>query len=298
MDLQSAATISCTTPFDEFITATSTWEDNGLVGDIVTTDRFLTIYNRPVHLRQLTYQVTTTLPASRTVRNQATGEVYILGQERNDTKGGVAYAGTVLIHLMSGQAGGLTDIHRKGATGPSNDPGHLVDSIISSAFFDMELKSSSEVAKQTSSTRAEYLIWTTSEVELEPWDIVALRGKNLRIHQTYRDSGYQMARAFDESDDRENLVYNRKTAAYDPDSGTPGAFTNYNVTGIFLDTEAQSESELKTAPRAVDLRILKDHIGFEPSTKDKFTSSSGVTFKVVRVATSGSRREWEIRGVS
>ena len=105
MDLAAAATYYCTTPLEAYVPASDTWLDEGLLGNIVPTDRFITIYNRPAHLRQLTYEVGASLPASGILRNPATGEVYLVGQTREDTRGGTVYVGTVLLHMVSGYAG-------------------------------------------------------------------------------------------------------------------------------------------------------------------------------------------------
>jgi hypothetical protein len=297
MDLAGAATMFCTTPLESFDPSTGLWSNEGLLGNIVPTDRFISIYNRPVHLRQLTFKIGAALPASGVLRNPATGEVYIMGQARRDTRRSTTYVGTVMLHLVSGYAGELTELHRKAPVGPSNDPGVLVDSVITTTYFDIELRSALENDKQVSSSRGEYLLWAPATVTLAPWDFIQINSDWYRVHQAYFDSGFQMARVFKETDDREDIVYSRKSSAYNAGTGASGGFTDYNVTGLIDSRKIQSNDALDISPSEVDIRIMVDHIGFTPSVYDEFTAS-GVVYSVTEVAKNGSRDEWMIKGAS
>ena len=298
MDLAAAATYFCTTSLEAYVPASDTWLDEDLEGNIVPTDRFITIYNRPAHLRQLTYTVGASLPASGILRNPATGEIYLVGQTREDTRGGTVYVGTVLLHLVTGYAGAKADLHRKAPVGPGNDPGFIVDSVVTKSYFDVELRSASEVDDQVASSRGEFLMWTAATVPLNPWDFVQINSDWYRVHQVYFDSGFQMARVFKEDDDRENLVYKRKTSGYNADTGVAGGYTSYNITGLIDTSDLYRFDDAGIAPNEVDLRVLTGHIGLTPSVSDEFTSAAGITYSVTRVSKVGTRDEWVIRGQS
>lgn len=280
-----------------------TFVENAFKGRVHLTDRFLSIYNRPTRKRQLFVRPGTKLPETYVMRHQSTGEVYILGNGRQDARddvdGGKAYSDMYILHLCtptSGGSSGLAIQKRKVPKGPPENPGWLVEEVISETFIDMEFRTSSAEEGIYDTKTENFYAWTPITVEAFQHDVFELDGRSYRVVDTFTDAGMRGLRLDRERDNRVDFtitftgptVYNKDTYKMETTSGT------HNVTGTVREKTdlALWRSESRTAP-GIEVVIEEDHIGFIPKPNMKI-SYQGKERIIKDVASSVGDRQFSL----
>lgn len=252
--------------FDE---ATGLFVPDALTGRISLVDRFLSNFNRPLRRRMLHHRPEAVFPASLTIRHPDTGDVYLLGQRRDDSDAGADYHGLTVCHLVTdigpGGSAGLATIHRKAPVGPADDPGWLVESAVASHYSDLEFRSSLNEADLEDHRIESFVVWLPRHADLQKQDFLELKGVRYRVTDVFPDSGFLMARVDHEADHRVDLVITVETAkVYDPTLvrwvATP---RSYAVTAL-LDASHDYASWASDSVDHILLAIEVDHIGFTP----------------------------------
>jgi hypothetical protein len=270
MDLRRVAAKFETTSFDVFNETTQLWETGGMVGKIMPIDRFLSIFHRATRRRALGLPPSATLPASRTIRDPATGQAYVVGLVRGDSAKAIHYDSVGVLHGCDVVA----EVFRKAPVGPVNDPGALVSSSTGVHYMDLELRSASEADETVQTYESHFFLTCPAHTDITQWDYVSYLGKTYEVQASYNDSGLTMCRVVERIDPRVDVTFHKKGAGsgYNPSTDVvTSGMVDYTVSGFFkgfslddVDGEAVSSGD-------VQFIIQQTHIGVVPSAEDQLT---------------------------
>lgn len=256
-------------PLDVYDEASETFTPAAFTGRISLTDRFLSNFNRPLRRRMLHYSPTAEIPGSYTIRHPDTGDVYIIGQRREDTNRGIDYHAMAVCHLVTDEgpnsSAGLATLTRKVPQGPADDPGWLVETQAGRHFIDIEFRSSLNDADLHQQRVESFVMWMQKNADLRKYDFVELHGHTYRVTDVYPDSGFLMARIDQEEDYRVDLVVKvQGSKVYDKDlMRYTTQDRSYNVT-MLLDSDHDFGSWVADSSDYLDLSVQEEHIGFTP----------------------------------
>lgn len=280
--------------FDEI---TGTFYPGAFVARIDLTDRFLSNFNKPLRRRMLFSRPGTVFPASGTFRHPGTGDVYLIGQSRQDALGGVPHVQLNVCHLVTeGSSSGLATLYRKAPIGPADDPGWLVDTMVTRCYMDLEFRTSANEADAFEVKVSNFTAHLPENVTCEPWDFLDLHGKRYRVIDVFSDSGFSAARADLEADPRSDFIlhtkgprtYNRATHELESEG------RSYNVTGVLANYQDFSAWSTESAPY-VDVVIEESHIGVRPVPDSMTLELEGRTRVIKQVSSQPGERQYRLR---
>lgn len=268
MNLRKVAASFETTEFDAWDESNELFVAKSLTGKIRSVDRFLSNFNRPTKRRLLGLSPSATIPASNTIRDPSTGEIYFIGELRQDSEQGVAYDQVGVLHKTTA----IATISRKAPIGPGNDPGVLVASQIGKHYADVELRSASETEEQENDFEGNYFLMMPPHVDLEEWDEVTFDSEAYMIKTPYFDSGFRFARAVKREDPRKDFTYYFRDTGVAYNTATrvvTEGFTTYSVTGFSLEFELDDLNYTPLKVGRQKIVIKQSHIGIVPSAEDE-----------------------------
>lgn len=265
--------------FDAWDSVTKTFVPRGFKGRLDLTDRFLSIYNRPTRKRQLYVKPDEVLPQSLVFRHPSSGDVYIIGQERQDARfdvtDGDTYIKMAMVHLVTPKidgSSGLAVQTRKVPKGPADNPGWLVDEVLAEDFLDVEFRTNTAETGVYDNKVGNFYAWTTLNVEARQYDFFLLNGKNYRVVDSFPDLGMRGLRLDQEGDPRINLVITSITSGYDPvEHEYTDVEANFNVTAVIPEYNELAGWADNKISSSVTVVIDFNHIGFEPKPNMKVT---------------------------
>lgn len=287
--------------FSAYDKATKTFVEKSFEGRIDLTDRFLSIYNRPTRKRQLYVSPSENLPDSLVFKHPSSGDVYILGQDRQDARhdvaGGETYVKMLMCHLVTPKfdgSSGLAKQMRKVVKGPADNPGWLVDEEIDEDFLDIEFRTSSAEAGSYDVKVENFYAWTPITVDAQQQDFFQLNGISYRVIDTFTDIGMRGLRLDREADNRVDFVITVLEKVYDRDTHkTTTVEKNYNVTGIIPDNTDVSKWGDARAASSIDVVIEKAHIGIVPKP-NMTVMYQGLSRIVKTVTTQAGERQYRL----
>jgi len=292
MNLRRVAAKFETTQFDTFDEATSLWASKGLTGKIMPVDRFLSIFHRSTVRRQLGIAPNSTLPTSETIRNPATGEVFVVGLVRGDSTEGVAYDSVGILN----ECDSVGIVNRKATIGSGQDLGVLVNSVAGKHYMSIELRSSSKIRGTTEEFEAHYFLTAPLHSDLQIWDFIVLNGVSYQVATVYIDSGLRFARVIERDDPRVDIVFYKKgpTSGYNPTTGqVTDGLTAYNMSGFFESFEAKDIDNQSIFSRDMKFIIEQANIGIVPEEKDELVYQ-GQRYKVHTVQQDFLKKQFKL----
>lgn len=282
MNLRKIAASFETTKFDAWNESTELFVADSFTGKIRSVDRFLSNFNRPTKRRLLGLGPSVTLPASNTIRDPATGEIYFIGELRQDSEQGAAYDQVGVLHKTTA----IATVSRRAPTGPSNDPGVLVATQIGKHYADVELRSASETEEQENDFEGNYFLMMPPHADLEEWDEVTFKSDVYMVKTPYFDSGFRFARAVKREDPRKDFTYYFRDTGVAYDTATrvvAEGFTSYSITGFALELEREDLNYTPLKANKIKIVVKQSHIGIVPSVEDELLWD-GQRYKVAGVS--------------
>lgn len=287
--------------FSGYDTATKTFKERAFEGRIDLTDRFLSIYNRPTRKRQLYVSPSENLPDSLVFKHPSSGDVYILGQDRQDARHDVERGGTyvkmIMCHLVTPKldgSSGLAKQIRKVVKGPAEDPGWLVEEEVSETFMDIEFRTSSADQGAYDIKIENFYAWTPINVAVQQHDFFLLNGISYRVIDTFTDIGMRGLRLDREADNRVDFVITVTEKIYDTETHKNITVkTPYNVTGIIPDNTDVSKWGDARAASSITVVIEHDHIGFVPKP-NMAVEYQGLSRIIKNVTTQAGEKQYRL----
>lgn len=236
---------------------------------VSVTDQFLSNFNRPLRRRMIHYPLDSAVPESLTIRVDNTGDVYLLGQAREDSDFTGAYHVMAVGHLVTdegpGSSSGLATHHRYTVDGPADDPGWATQKQIGQTYMDLEFRSSLNEADITESRIESFVAFFPRTLEMEVHDTFSFKGKEYRVTDIYADSGFLMARVNEEPNYYVDLVIKAQGERDYDEEQLRWVTTNreYNVTA-HLTSEHDYLTWASDADDTLNLSVDERHIGFRP----------------------------------
>lgn len=268
MDLRKVAASFETTKFDAWDESNELFVAESLTGKIRSVDRFLSNFNRPTKRRLLGISPSATIPASNTIRDPSTGEIYFIGELRQDSAKGATYDQVGVLHKTTA----IATISRRAPVGPGNNPGVLVASEIGKHYADVELRSASETDEQEDDFEGSYFLMMPPHADLEEWDEITFDSEVYMIKTPYFDSGFRFARAVKQSDPRKDFTYYFRDTSVAYNTATrvvTAGFTTYSVTGFVRGFELDDINYTPLKAGRIKIIVKQSHIGIIPSAEDE-----------------------------
>lgn len=233
------------------------------------TDQFLSNFNRPLRRRMLYYPLGSPLPESLTIKLDSTGDVYLIGQAREDSYSTGAYNEMAVGHLVTdegvGSSSGLATQHRYTTDGPVDDPGWATEKQIGQTYMDLEFRSSLNEADLTETRTESFVAFFPRTLEAVVHDTFRLKGKEYRVTDVYPDSGFLMARLNEEPNYYVDLVIKTQGERNYDETQLRWVTTtrDYNVTA-YLTSDHDYLTWTSDSDDTLNLSIDERHIGFRP----------------------------------
>jgi hypothetical protein len=230
-------------------------------------------------------------PPSSVIRESATQQVFLVGQQSKDTFKGAYLRDVISLHLIRNTA----QLWRKAPTGPSNNPGWATNTQIETTFADYEFRSDNENQIDQINQWGVYNVSLPFDSSVRMHDTLVIDGRTFYLFDIFFDSGMRGVRGTDRPDDRVDFVYTTVGASdYDPSTLKPTSATvNYNVTGEITPYDIQQDNSTVVNRDRLRVMILKAWIGVTPKLNDTITFDSK-TYRITRVAMNKLHDEWHL----
>lgn len=294
MELKQVAERFHDITFDYYDVVEGTWLLAQTAGRIVPVDRFQSLYSAPLHLRTAALPAGVALPESRTLRVNGMTQVYLCGQPRDDIGASGSRGVLCNLRLVTGQAGGIYQIHRKATVGAAPDKGPLVDSVVASYYGDSQLFSVKKNDELANDYIGDFHLIFPATADVREWDFAEdADGRMYRILETYFDSGFLLCRALETVDTRVDVTYKLNTlAAYTPGTAEKPTRSpvNYVITGYFSSYTDKDKVANGVASEFL-FHVEADHIGFIPN-KQGLISYAGKDHGILSVTHDAAKRQW------
>lgn len=263
------------------------------------TDRFLSNFNKPLRRRMLFVPPEEDAPASGVFKVPSTGDIYLYGQRRGDSLDGKNYLNMVVAHLATDDANGssgLAEIYRKTPTGPSNDPGWLVETLVGKTYADVEFRTSAREPDAYDLKIENYFAFIPGKWDLRRNDRISLHGVDYKVVDSFKDSGFLGLRVDREEDSRVDFVLSvAGSKTYDKVNHTYITTpVPYNVTGEVIKSHDFSDWLSESEPY-IDVVVESDHIGIVPAPDEVTITYKGKTRTVTQVDTQPGERQYRLR---
>lgn len=299
MFLSKIASRKINEPMEAWDELTEQFVPNAFLGRILLTDRFLSNFNKPLRRRMMFMLPEVALPESMTFRHPGTHDVYIAGQRRGDALKGNTYLDLVMCHLVTDTpngSSGLATIYRKATQGPPDNPGWMVEQVLTKAFVDMEFRTSANEADMYDTKIENYYAYLPITKQLEAWDFIELHGQRYRVVDTFADSGMSGLRIDKEVDTRVDfLLHTEGARVYDKATHqyviTPGTF---EVTGVII-KDHEFSTWMNETETYIDVSVEVGHIGFRPEPNTTRLEYQGKSRAVTQVSTQPGERQYRLR---
>lgn len=271
--------------------------------NISKVDDFLSNFNRPTRRRMVHCAPDMPTGDSLIFMDMVTYNVFILGEPRYDQFNQQDYLGMYLAHLVTpvrGGSAGTAEIVRKVAKGPKDDPGWLEPELVAYTYVDVEVSAVVHETQVEEVYENSVLVFMSRAVTCKRFDLIYVDDKIYRVSTMYTDSGLHVAKCFEETDDRVNILYRRSSEGQPRHYDTAtrqfiATDRDYKITVRFVKNHnfASWDSESQNYK---DLIVDYDNIGFVPNAKDHVIIN-GVTMEVKVVDIDPAERQYRMRVV-
>lgn len=268
---------------------------------ISVVDQFLSNFNRPTRRRMMQCDPEMEFGESLTLRDEGTGNLFIVGEPRSDQMRSTPYVSSYLLHLVTpvpGGSAGLAQVIRKVAKGPKENPGWLEPELHARTYMDVEVAAVVHETGVEEVYENSVLVFMPRSVTVKRFDLIYINDREYRVSTMYADSGIHIAKCFEEADDRINVLYRRsaegKPRHYDAELGEfVSTDEDYKVTVRFVKNHNFASWDAESQ-NYKDLVIEYDNIGFRPTSKDHVIID-GLTFEVKVVDIDPAERQYRLR---
>lgn len=268
MELALAAAHFDRTVIDVYDDGNSRWLNAEIKGQFKLADDFISIFNRPTRRRMLflapdQYEKIKTFSL---IREATTGFLYLFGEPQHDIAE-IAYRTTLPLHKVANQ----TTVTRWATIGPSNDPGILVDSVLTPVYADTELRTLNQEGDTDQSIYNKKFMWLPRTANVIKGDILVFDNVTYKVLSTYFDTGLLSARITTEPDSRETFTYRQRAGDPTFNNGT-GVYTenydNFQISAELETLEEESDDGEITSDTLYTILIEYLAIGFTPNIGD------------------------------
>lgn len=295
MDLKRIASYFDTQPFDVYDSVSGTWSIEAFYGQLKAADDFVSLFNRATRRRMLFVSPDQFVGIGQgsVIRISGGGEPLILGHPQEDAAFGEVYRYTIPCNYASR----FGTIKRRKPAGPANDPGPLVETVIGTSYFDVELRTVEKSGDDLTFSVGKYFLYLPYGVSIEEGDTIEVSPTEYyRIVEIYEDSGLLAARATTAEDLRQDFTYKRVNGSGTFDNNL-GRYvenvTTYTVAGEVIDiTSTDSTLSVASKPK-YKILIPMDNIGFMPNVGDKITLD-GQDRNVISVTRDRLNHSWDV----
>lgn len=291
MDFRNSARFFDRQDFDAYDFTAGAWVERAFKGQLKIADQFISMWNRATRKRMLSTVGQNESLVSPVIRVSGSSDIYMVGTFQRDFASNNYYRLTANIQHVKGAA----VVRRRAPTGPSNNPGWAVNSVVTSTFGDFELRSADEDQDRHIKNYGSFFLFLPSNTDLQRQDTVDIGGSTFMVREVYPDSGYMCARATVQPDDRIDILFvSVGTPSYNVATQTVVSNdTTYNVTGKVVPEENSDNENSLVITNRLKLMILKSWIGVVPKTNDKIIFNAQ-TFVIQRISMNSLRTEYTV----
>ncbi len=274
-------------------------EDAPFEGRLAPVDRFLSIYNRPTRMRQMQIKPGTVLPASNVFKHSTTGEIYIAGAARSDTRfdvcDGEPYVTMVMAHEVTPNGRGTTGLathSRRAPAGPPSEPGWYVKNQVGSVYIDLEYRTSASQEGVYDARVSDFYSWAPINSDVAELDTFEMDGREYRVTDIYTDMGFLGMKLQQDPDPRIDLYVITAARAYNETTHQfEGTETKHEVTAIV--SGQREQAVWNKLENSIQVVIDFAAIGFPPKTNMK-VELDGIRRTVKNVFTSVGKKQYEL----
>lgn len=275
--------------FQNYDFLSSTWTTR-FKGQLKRGDQFLSIYHRPTRKRML-YTDGTNNPSSSVVRVVTTGEIFMVGAIQPDVHDNVHYRN---IYAMT-KPQGIAYVYRKAPTGPANNPGWAVKTLVETTWADVEIRTVNENEELSLIHDGHVILTLPIDTVAQPLDLILIDGLDTqyyRVLERYVDSNLINLRATSQEDELVDFVLKHHTGQSYANQQVIQTYTNYNVTGRVA-AVAEEEMLPGYTESVIKIFIKGGWVGVTPSLKDKVVFR-GQEYDVRKVVRDPLTLEWHV----
>jgi len=251
-------------------------------GNLAPVDDFLSNFHKPLQRRMLFTNPDDDFPATGVIKLESTGEIYLVGESRDDAKNDTSYNRLTVLQLTSNASSGIVEYfnyHNALADPLTADLGKRSEG---SFYIAIEYLSTKTMESGDEAYQGKFVIFGPNNLPFKRNGIFLFDGKNYKVVQPYLDSGFSCAVALQQDDDMEAIVYKKITkvsSGYNVDTGVVTLTTvDYSLPGT-VDKTVQDEQGSKNF--TVYLKI--DPLPITITVGNSLTLADGSTAKILKV---------------
>lgn len=251
-------------------------------GKLASVDDFLSNFHKQLQRRMLFTDPADELPVFGVIKLESTGEVYLLGESREDAKNDETYDRLTVLHLASNASSGIVEYfnYHNELTDPlTADLGKRSEGEF---YVAVEYLSTKTMESGDEAYQGKFVIFGPSTAPFKRDGVFNFSGKNYKVVQPFLDSGFSCAVVLQQEDDMEAVVYHKitsGTSGYDVTSGLVTLTTiDYTLPGT-VDKTLQSEQGGKVF--TVYLKI--DPLPVDVTAGNSLTLADGSKVKIITI---------------
>lgn len=253
-------------------------------GRIAPVDRFLSNFHKPLQRRMLFSDPTQAFPSTGVIRCKATGEIFLIGESREDAKNDKAFDRLTVLHVVSNTSSGTAEYfnYRNDLADPLN--GDIAKTSEGEFYIALEYVSTKSSEAGDEAYQGKFMMYGPENMPLQRDGVFSLLGKSYKVVQAYKDSGFTCGILLEQEDDMLSIVYHavdEGTSGYDVASGTITLNTvDYTFAGT-VDHIRQNEQGHKF----LDVFLKHTPLPVKISTGDSLTLPEQGKVKIVTIIT-------------
>jgi hypothetical protein len=153
-------------------------------------DRFLSNFHKPLQRRMLFTTANVVMPASMVIQHMVTGQVFIVGQDREDTDGTSEYERLYVLHLVSNISSAFAEVYEYQRLDPAAMD--LTRVLIGQYYIATEFQSTKGEQSSDGGQDVRLLFYSQAGLVDKINDLCEFvyLGKNWEVVQSYYDSGF------------------------------------------------------------------------------------------------------------
>lgn len=254
-------------------------------GRLAPVDRFLSNFHKPLQRRMLHTDPKDPLPALGVIKLKATGEIYLVGDSREDSSNDETFDRLNVLHLVSNNSSGICEYfnyHNDLADPAATSPINIGLTSEGEFYVAVEYISTKTMESGDEAYQGKFFIYGQSTLPFKRDGYFSIHGVNYKVVQALIDSGFSCAIALQQDDDMVPITYkqiNEATSGYNVASGVMDLnYTEYTFAGTIDRTTERPDGTLE-----FQIFIKHDPLPITISAGNLLSLPDGQTAKIITI---------------
>ena len=247
-------------------------------------DRFLSNFHKPLQRRMLFTDPAVEFPASGVVRVKATGDVFLVGESRKDSKNDKAFDNLTVLHLVSSDSSGVAEYFNYRSDLANSLAGNIAKTSEGDFYVSVEYVSTKTAESGDEAYQGKFFVYGPNNLPFHRDGVFTVHDKNYKVVQSFMDSGFSCAIVLQQEDDMVGVIYHAidsATSGYDVSTGVATVNTIEHTLAASVDHVRQDDAGFKF----YNVFLKTNPLPVKVSVGGKLTLPTGEHLKILSVIT-------------